>query len=93
MSLTEEESSSFTGDDMAKLRQIVESRVEKPYNHTRESEQLPFIRRKRRMCREVLWGYTRFAGLEMCARFADRGDFFFVQGVDQFRNQIIFDIR
>lgn len=71
--LTEEECSSFTEDDLAKLRQIAESRAE---NHTRVPDQSPFIRGKGPTRRDVLWGYTRFAGLEVCPRFADTGDLF-----------------
>jgi len=62
-SLTEEGSSSFTGDDLAKPHQIAESRAE---NHMRDSEHSPFIRRKGPKRRDVHWGNTRFAGLEVC---------------------------
>ena len=71
--LTEAECSSFTEDDLTKLRQIAESRAE---NHTRYPERSPFIRGKGPTRRDVLWGYTRFAGLEVCPRFADTGDLF-----------------
>ena len=71
--LTEEECSSFTEDDLAKIRQIAESRSE---NHSRDAEQSSFIRGKGPTRRDMLWGYTRFAGLEVCPRFADTGDLF-----------------
>ena len=72
--LTEEECSSFTEEDLAKLRQIAENRSEN--DHTRAPDRSPFIRGKGPTRRDVLWGYTRFAGLEVCPRFADTGDLF-----------------
>ena len=72
-SLTEEECLMFTRDDLAKLRSIAESRVEK---YTKEGVESPFIRGKAPTRRDVLWGYTRFAGLEVCPRFPDTGDLF-----------------
>ncbi|KAF8816818.1 hypothetical protein BYT27DRAFT_6378238 [Phlegmacium glaucopus] len=72
-SLTEEECLFFAGGDLAKLYQIVESRVE---NYARKGEDSPDIRERGPTRRDVLWGYTRFAGLEVCPRFADTGDLF-----------------
>ena len=71
--LTEDERLTFTRDDLAKLHQIAESRAE---NYAKEGEQSPFIRGKGPTRRDVLWGYTRFSGLEVCPRFADTGDLF-----------------
>jgi len=63
----------FTRDDLAKLRSIAQSRLEK---YAKEGEESPFIRGKAPTRRDVLWGYTRFAGLEVCPRFPDTGDLF-----------------
>ena len=73
-SLTEDElSTSFTEDDLARLREAVESREE---DYAREAELSAIICGRGPTRRDVLWGYTRFAGLEVCPRFADTGDLF-----------------
>jgi len=73
-SLTEEECLLFARDDVVTMDQIVERRAE---NYARAGEQSPAdIRGRGPTRRDVLWGYTRFAGLEVCPRFADTGDLF-----------------
>jgi len=70
--LTEEECLLFS-DDLAELHQIAENRAEK---YVREGKQSTVIRKKGPKRRDMLRGYTRFAGLEVCPSFADTGDLF-----------------
>ena len=59
--LTQEDCILFAKDGLA---QMVENRAEN------------YARGRGPTRRDVLWGYTRFAGLEVCPRFADTGDLF-----------------
>ena len=64
----------FSRVDLAELYRIAQDRVEnvsaqKELQQSRSRSGLPTRR-------DVLWGYTRFAGLEVCPRFADTGDLF-----------------